>query len=124
LQRSEGMKWYFETPIAVALCMLPSCDGGLTITGVVRDSAGQPIDHALVRVQNADERSDANGCFRIFEIVSPRSRELGVRVEAVGYKPFVTRVKSPGRHDFGVVLAALDSNDAGRTGGPSGCDVR
>jgi hypothetical protein len=90
--------------------------------GAVRDSQGKPIAHARIRMQNATQFTDANGCFSIFEVVSPRRHTQLLRIDARGFQTYEVKVRAPGEVDLSIVLAASDAQEGGRVEQrPSNC---
>ncbi|HEX8139786.1 MAG TPA: carboxypeptidase-like regulatory domain-containing protein [Pyrinomonadaceae bacterium] len=79
--------------LIASMLTLVSCDGGTTLTGFVRDTNGQPIEGASLRLESpsgskSEVLSHANGSYKTSILHSPFKTKLIVTVSKKGYKTY------------------------------------
>jgi hypothetical protein len=76
------------------------------LVGIVRDSAGAPIEHALVEIYGAAARTDARGSFRLW---TADVDTVTLRVRRLGYTAASAAVAARNRQ-WDTVVVELDRN--------------
>ena len=94
------------------------CDGGTSVRGYIRDTAGSPIAGAkvtLIEIEQKENRaamSRDDGSFRIAMLHAPSDRvRLRLHVEKDGYVPWTIEFKSALRSpELNIVLSQIQPN--------------
>lgn len=111
------MKKALITLLVLSTFLLASCDGHTSVSGYVYDGKGQPIEDALVALEEHGHtfeiRTRKDGSFDVGVTHAPTEVQLTFTVSKEGYEPhketFSSR-KEPER-GYKIVLERISAND-------------
>lgn len=108
-----GRSWFAALGFAVLALAGGATDVGgqvqasrRELVGIVRDSTGQPIEHATIEVRGAAARSDARGAFRLW---TGDVDTLTISIRRLGYFPVSAQIAARQRQ-WDTVVVQLDRN--------------